>query len=82
MKVKYYKSIICPRCISTSRFLNGIKKRYPSIEIEEIEVLKNMRETKKAGIRSIPTIVIGDKRYQGIPQEDEFLTILQSPDKS
>lgn len=78
MKLKYYKSIICPRCIPTSRFLKYIRKKYPNVEIEEIEVLKNMREARKEGIRSIPTIIIGKKRYIGMPPKDEFIKILAS----
>ncbi|RLA89725.1 MAG: hypothetical protein DRG20_04270 [Deltaproteobacteria bacterium] len=78
MIIKYYKSIICPRCIPTNRFLKSIREKFPEIVIEEIEVLKNMKAAKKDGIGSIPSIIIGNRVYRGVPPEDEFISLIQS----
>ena len=76
MKITYYKSVICPRCIPTSRFLKNLKKEYPEVEIEEIEVLKNMKAAKQAGIHSIPVIEIGNKRYTKVPPINEVKELI------
>ncbi len=77
MKITYYKSVICPRCIPTSRFLKNLKKSYPDVEIEEIEILKNMKIARRAGIHSIPVIEIGERRYTEAPPMDEVLELLK-----
>ncbi len=76
MEIVYYKSIICPRCIPTSRFIKKIKSEYPHIKIREIEILKHMKEAKQNGVHSIPTIKIGDKIFNGVPPWEEFESLI------
>jgi len=78
VKITYYKSVICPRCIPTSRFLKKLKAEHPEVEIEEIEILKNIRLAKKAGIMSIPVIETGGRRYHGVPPMQEVLLFLEN----
>lgn len=69
-KIVYYKSIVCPRCIPTNRMLKRLRERYPEVEIEEIEVLKNPAKAREAGIRQVPTLIIGPHRLtRAVPVE-------------
>ncbi len=77
MKITYYKSAICPRCIPTNRFLKKIKEEHPYLDIEEIEVLTHLKRAKEEGVRSIPLIVVGDRRYYGVPPKREFEEIIR-----
>ncbi len=61
-KIVYYKSLVCPRCIPTNRMLKRFREQYPDVDIEEIEVLKNPARARQAGIRQVPTLVIGPHR--------------------
>ncbi len=61
-KIVYYKSVLCPRCIPTNRMLKAFRQRYPEVAIEEIEIIAHPKEARAAGIRQVPTIVIGSHR--------------------
>lgn len=75
-EITYYKSLICPRCIPTSRFLKNLKAEYPEIKVNEIEVLTNMKKTVKEGIHGIPVMTIGGRKYREVPPKDEVLKLL------
>jgi glutaredoxin len=77
MKIIYYKSIICPKCIPTTRLLKQIKKEYPEIEVEEIEIITNRSRAKQDDVRHIPTIIAGDRRFYKAPTMNELLAVLQ-----
>ncbi len=76
MKITYYKSAVCPRCIPTSRFLKKLKSEHPEVEIEEIEVLTHMGKARKAGIMSIPVIEMSGRRYHGVPPREDVMQFL------
>ena len=61
-KILYYKSLLCPRCIPTNKMLKAFRLRYPDVEIEEIEVIAHPGRARAAGVRQVPTIVIGAHR--------------------
>ena len=76
MKIVYYKSAVCPRCIPTNRFLKRLKMEHPGVEIEEVEVLTHIGRARKAGIMSIPVIEMGGRRYHGVPPREDVLRFL------
>jgi len=61
VKIVYYKSVLCPRCIPTNKMLKAFQQRYPEVEIEEVEALRFPRRMREAGIRHLPTLVIGEQ---------------------
>lgn len=73
MKITYYKSLICPRCIPTNRLLARVRREHPEIEIEEIEVLTHVGRTLRDGVMMIPTLIVGAKRFHHAPKLDELL---------
>lgn len=75
MKIIYYKSLICPRCIVTNRLLARVRREHPEIEIEEIEVLTNVARTLRDGVMMIPTLIVGDKRFHHAPKIEELLAV-------
>ncbi|MBI5302511.1 MAG: hypothetical protein HY868_10260 [Chloroflexi bacterium] len=76
MKIIYYKSLICPRCISTNRLLARVRREYPEIEIEEIEVVTHLPRAIRDGVMMLPTLIVGEKRYHHAPPMDELLDAL------
>ncbi len=78
MKVIYYKSIICPKCIPTNRLIKQLKREHPEIQVEEIEIITHMSQAKKDGVHHVPTIIAGDKRFFTAPGMDELLAALQA----
>jgi hypothetical protein len=79
MKITYYKSLVCPRCIPTGRLIARVRREHPEIEIEEIEVLTNLPRTLADGVMMIPTIVVGDQRFHHAPSLDELLAAAELP---
>ena len=77
MKVIYYKSIICPRCIPTNRLIKRLKQTHPEIEVEEIEIITHMSRAKQDGVRHVPTIIAGSRRFYDAPPMEELLSALQ-----
>ena len=74
MKITYYKSLICPRCIPTNRLMSRLRREYPEIEIEEIEVLTHLSQALHENVMTLPTLIIGEKRYHHAPPIDELLS--------
>ncbi|MBI5034568.1 MAG: hypothetical protein HZB51_28935 [Chloroflexi bacterium] len=74
MKITYYKSLICPRCIPTNRLMARLRREHPEIEIEEIEVLTNLSRALHDGVMALPMLIVGEKRYHHAPPLDELLS--------
>lgn len=61
MRVKVFTSEKCKPCELLKDIL-----RLMSIEYEEIDVDKNPSLAKKENVTILPTIIIGDKRIEGV----------------
>jgi len=79
MKITYFKSIICPRCIPTNRLLKQVKQEHPEIEIEEIEILTHMSRAKQADVHHVPTLIASGKRFFTAPSMQELLSAINEP---
>lgn len=66
MRIEFFKSALCPRCRLAAYALKKIKKEYPDIEIESIEMICNLDRFRQARVRSIPTIIINDNKLTGL----------------
>jgi hypothetical protein len=78
MKIIYYKSLVCPRCIPTNRLMARLRREHPEIEIEEIEVLTHLSRTLNDGVMMLPTLIVGDQRYHHAPPIDELLSAIET----
>jgi predicted DsbA family dithiol-disulfide isomerase len=71
VKIVYYKSLLCPRCIPTNKMLKAFQQRYPDVEIEEVEIIAHPGRARAAGIRQVPTIVVGTQHiHRAVPLEE------------
>ncbi len=77
MKITYYKSLLCPRCIPTNRLVARLRREHPEIEIEEVEVLTNLSRAMADGIHMLPTLIVGSHRFTTTPKIDELLSAIQ-----
>lgn len=66
MKIFFYKSPCCPRCMMTGRALSDLKKAFPGMEIEELDVAVHPLRAWREGIRLVPAIRAGDKIISGL----------------
>ena len=78
MKIIYYKSIICPRCIPTNRLIKQLKREHPEIAVEEIEIITHMSRAKKDNVHHVPTLIAGDRRFFTAPSMEELLAAAQA----
>ena len=81
MKLVYYKSAICPRCIGTNRLMARLRREHPEIEIEQVEVLTNFSRAMHENVHSLPTLVAGAQRFYSAPRIEELLAALQTEEK-
>ena len=65
MKIELYRTILCPRCLYVSRTLKKIVAGSPNLELESIEVATNLTRSRQAGIKTVPTIKIGNDVLTG-----------------
>jgi hypothetical protein len=79
MKLIYYKSLLCPRCIPTNRLVGRLRHKHPEVEIEEIEVLAHLSETLRDGVLMLPTLIAGTQRFHHAPRLEELLAALEPP---
>ncbi len=77
MKLIYYKSLVCPRCLSTNRLVARLRRERPEIEIEEIEVLTHLPQTLRDGVMMLPTLIAGTQRFHHAPGMEELLAALE-----
>lgn len=66
MRITFYRSKICPRCLLAGRELKKLAKKFDNLEITEIEVAANPLKTWQDGIKMIPALKSGDKILAGI----------------
>lgn len=78
MKIIYYKSRLCPRCIPTNRLIARLEREHPEIEIEEVEVLTNLSRALAAGVHMLPTLIAGTRRFTGTPEIEDLLSAVNA----
>jgi glutaredoxin len=78
MKIIYYKSLVCPRCIPTNRLIARVRREHPEIEIEEIEVLSHLPRAWRDGVMTLPTLIVGAKRFHHAPSLEELLQAFEA----
>ncbi|BCS98950.1 hypothetical protein DSLASN_45820 [Desulfoluna limicola] len=66
MKVDFYTSAICPRCMFVGHELNKLKEENPELEVDAIEVTLNYRRAWKDGIRVFPALRIDKETLSGM----------------
>ncbi len=78
MKIIYYKSRLCPKCIPTDRLVARLRREHPEIEIEEIEVLTNLPRALREGVAMLPTLIVGNQRFHHAPTSDQLWAAFSS----
>ncbi len=78
MKITYFKSRLCPRCIPTNRLVARLKHEHPEIEIEEIEILTNLPRALRDGVAMLPTLIVGPQRFHHAPSSDQLWAALRA----
>lgn len=80
MRIQFYRSSLCPRCLLVSRQLARLSREYGDLEVEEIEVITSPVKSWQEGVRLIPALRAGDKRLSGLvltpAQVRDFITAL------
>jgi len=66
MKITFYHSVLCPRCLLVGRTLKRLQKEYPNLAVEKVEVTTRPAESLRNGVRIIPTLTAEGQRLSGI----------------
>lgn len=66
MKVEFYRTLLCPRCLYVAHELKRLQREFPHLEIETIEVATNLGRTREAGVRTVPALKVGNATLTGI----------------
>tara|TARA_B100000470_G_C19461681_1_gene246129 strand:- start:13 stop:270 length:258 start_codon:yes stop_codon:yes gene_type:complete len=64
--VTFYHSVICPRCQVAGLSLKQLLPEFPDVTLEKVELLTNLGRARREGVPTIPTLVAGDRRPQGL----------------
>lgn len=79
MKIIYYKSRLCPRCIPTNHLLERVRREHPEIEIEQVEALTHLGRALQDGIHTLPTLIVGARRFTGTPSVQDLMDAVNQP---
>lgn len=63
--LRFYHSVVCPRCHMANLALRTALRKRPDIELEKIEMLTRGDEARRDGVRRFPALVAGDHRLEG-----------------
>ena len=63
--VRFYHSLICPRCRLSGFWLAQLLPEFPDLTIERVEFLTNRARARADGVHSIPKLVAADKNLGG-----------------
>lgn len=66
MKITFYQSALCPRCLLVGRALQKLQEQHPDLVVEKIEVITRPVESLRQGIRIIPALTAGGRKLSGI----------------
>ncbi|MBI4793663.1 MAG: hypothetical protein HY789_13255 [Deltaproteobacteria bacterium] len=66
MKITFYHSVLCPRCLLVGLVLNKLREKYRDLDIARIEVTTSPVESLRQGVRIIPTLMAGGDKLSGI----------------
>jgi thiol-disulfide isomerase/thioredoxin len=67
MKITFYHSALCPRCLLVRRVLQKLQEEYLDLVVEKIDVTARPVDSLRKGIRIIPTLTAeGQKKLSGI----------------
>lgn len=80
VQVVFFASAFCEPCMLTRAALAEAAKFVPSAKIAELDIVRDVKEAERAGIRSTPTVIVlkesGEEvfRAEGIPTVNQVLT--------
>lgn len=66
MKVEFYRTLLCPRCLYVARELRRLQREFPHLEIETIEVATNLSRVREAKVRTVPALRVGNAVLTGL----------------
>jgi len=61
-RVKFYHSLICPRCHASNVLLAKVLRDRPGVEVTRVELFANRAQARRDGVTSVPTLVAEDGR--------------------
>lgn len=66
MHVILYKTALCPRCFLAGRALRQLRREFPDLTIETVEVTRDPLRAWQAGVRMVPTVTCNGKTLSGV----------------
>lgn len=66
MKIVFYHSVLCPRCLLVGRVLKRLQQEYPDLTVEKVEVTTRPLESLRKGVWIIPTLTAQGRQLAGI----------------
>ena len=89
VRLRFYHSVVCPRCHYAGLVLKSALLRHPGIALEKIEVLANRERARSDGVTIVPALVADGGKLSGfiltrrrIERFLETLTARPAPDQS
>jgi len=66
MKITFYQSALCPRCLLVGWALQKLQEEYLDLVVEKIDVTARPVDSLRKGIRIIPTLTAEGQKLSGI----------------
>jgi len=66
MHVILYKTFLCPRCFLAGRALRKLRREFPQLTIETVDVTLEPLRAWQDGVRMLPTVRLANQTLSGI----------------
>jgi thioredoxin 1 len=76
MKLLKFSATFCQPCKTLDATLKRILPDYPDITLEEIDISDDADLARQHGVRSVPTLILGDKMLVGNAPEARLRVFL------
>lgn len=63
--ITFYHAAVCPRCRMAGLSLSALRREFPDLQVEKVDILADRGRARADGVRTIPTLVSETGRLAG-----------------
>ncbi len=79
MEIRVFTHPVCKTCPMAIRMAQEVASRYDGVDVRVVSLGSptGREEAKREGILSVPTIIVGDIRFIGVPEWDALVSAVE-----
>ncbi len=80
MIIRVFTHPVCTTCPTAIRMAYKVAERYPDVEVRVVSLgsAQGREEAKREGVLSVPTVIVGSRRFVGVPEWEALLQAVEA----